>query len=561
MAQAPLSRPLRMHWIGNALMAIASLAAGAMLITSYFMKLSPHAALLHGDPVDRVQAVEELIKLGRRGVPDLVHALKNDNREIRLSALFGLGRIGPQASDAISSVRHALTDPDPAVRSIATGTFWQIHRDPREAVAILLQMLTDSHEDVRQSAVRTLEEIGATNTELLVELIRTQSDQIRTQLWPILRKVSNHGTTPGIANSVRELLDHSNPTIHNEALLSIVSWDQASVDEIRELLKLGATNFEGSPTNDRGSAAVDVALRAILMQGPDAVEFLPEVLERLDQHSPAEVVVFVGTPQPLFQEDSYEIHDQFQILLKILGQMQTAARPAVPLLVRRLDEFHPENRIPVTQALVEIGSDPEFVVSVLVPFLSKQVSEGDFSKTSVKLRERTRQAAGILIRADPEQARQQIALLIPQLENPETGINKSALNILAGFGAALAPADADLLIPLVGHPDREIRHLAIETLSGMGTAASAAIPALLDQLGGDPFTQDPEKNRRIIRTFGQIGTAAKAAVPALLDVVELGVGHARVGAAGHSGSRLRVRRTVGDSVARVRICCCASDRS
>lgn len=142
---------LKIPSIMTVLIVVASIFATAMLTVSYFSMLTPQTALKRGDPVDRVQAVEHLIKQGRNGVPDLVHAIKHYHRETRITSLFGLGRIGLQASDAFDDVCIALRDDDPSVRSVAVATLWQICPDPRRTVPILIPMSIDSQQSVRNA--------------------------------------------------------------------------------------------------------------------------------------------------------------------------------------------------------------------------------------------------------------------------------------------------------------------------------------------------------------------------------------------------------------------------
>jgi hypothetical protein len=71
--------------------------------------------------------------------------------------------------------------------------------------------------------------------------------------------------------------------------LTIISWDQASIDEIRELHFIVDVQLASSPPDKLGSAAMDVALRAMITLGPDLGEFLPDLMNLLKHQDPLEL--------------------------------------------------------------------------------------------------------------------------------------------------------------------------------------------------------------------------------------------------------------------------------
>lgn len=522
MASGRLTSSFKMPHISSVLMAVAMTAAAGMLLASYLTRMTPHEALKNGDPVDRVQAVEELIKLGRDGVPELVYALQNYNRETRMSALFGLGRIGSAAEDAVDVVLGALADPDKAVRSVAVGTYWQIQKkQPLNAINVLLSLCEDPSEDVRQSVESALEELGERDPQLLIRLIQERSNQAGASLWPVLRKIAQQGSAPELAPAVHTLLGHSDRAVHDEALYSIVSWDQARVTEIQELLKLKEQPFRGTSISGPTVAAVDAALRAMTMLGPEIQEMFPDVLELLNQQEILEVQVDLGTVGGEPGRFVHEIHERFQYLLTVLSKLQGQARPAVAPLLSRLNEIQPSSQVSVTQTLVDIGADSGTVVPVLVQYLAAHIGEPEETNwfRLGRLNEKGPLAASVLSKASPEQAHLLAAQLLPQLRRGPEEINKTVLNVLTGFGECLPRETVPLMIPLISHPDREIRSMAIDTVSKMGSEAAPAVGALIDQLEGKAARRDPESSRRIVKALGQIGPVASEAVPTLLGVL------------------------------------------
>lgn len=505
------------------LIAIAMVAAAGMLITSYVTRMTPHDALKNGDPVDRVQAVEELIKQGRDGVPVLAHALKNYNRETRISAMFGLGRIGSAADAAVDAVRDALVDPNDAVRSVAVGTIWQIRqKHPYETASLILPMSDDPSDDVRRSVENTLEEIGERAPELLVRLILDESNSIQKPLWAVLRKISQQGTVPEIANAVNRMLAHPNRVIHDEALFSLVIWDQASADEVRELLSLGEKPFQATSINQPATAALDACLRSMTKFGSDSKKFLPEVVDLLERQAPLEVVIDAGDSASKDDQSVHTIHPRFESLLKVLSRIQSDARDTVPLLIRRLNEVHPPTQVLVAGALVDVGCDPQIVVPVLAKLLTSHVNDSVESSSfrMGRWNEKGRLAATILSRVSPEESRRIAECCIDKLSSESSEINRVALNVLSGCRSLGADEVMQVMIPLISHRDSDVRKIAIDTLSSMGPAAAPAVKPLLDQLEGNAGRRDPESSRRIILALGEIGSPSREAVPILLKVLE-----------------------------------------
>ena len=97
---------------------------------------------------------------------------------------LALGKIGPEAKDAIPHFVALLKDPDKHVRWAAAGALGEIGSAAKDAVPHLIELLKDLGEDVRWAAARALGEIGSAAKDAvphLIELLKDPGEDVR---WP-----------------------------------------------------------------------------------------------------------------------------------------------------------------------------------------------------------------------------------------------------------------------------------------------------------------------------------------------------------------------------------------
>ena len=108
-------------------------------------------------------------------------------------AIFCLGRLGPQARDAVPALVKALEDPDWIVRRYAAGSLGFLESTAREAAAPLaLTAARDPREQVRVTAAFAMSRLGPeareTSRTVLTELSTTAQDEaVRTRAAGLLR--------------------------------------------------------------------------------------------------------------------------------------------------------------------------------------------------------------------------------------------------------------------------------------------------------------------------------------------------------------------------------------
>ena len=69
-----------------------------------------------------------LLGMGKEIVPYMITLLKDDDWEIRRGAAWMLGKVGPEAKDAVPALTEALHDTSPAVRTKAAEALKKITR-------------------------------------------------------------------------------------------------------------------------------------------------------------------------------------------------------------------------------------------------------------------------------------------------------------------------------------------------------------------------------------------------------------------------------------------------
>jgi HEAT repeat protein len=119
---------------------------------------SPTASRVRGTAA---RALGCLGPVAKPAIPQLIKALHDPDRQVRLDAAGALGWIGP---DATSSLILCLNDQDSNVRHVAVFGLGRIGPGAVAAVPALSRMLHDPDEFVRASAAASLSAIDATHS-------------------------------------------------------------------------------------------------------------------------------------------------------------------------------------------------------------------------------------------------------------------------------------------------------------------------------------------------------------------------------------------------------------
>jgi HEAT repeat protein len=513
-----ISRGIVLPSLGQ-LLVLAAGSTAAWLAWTQFRDpdlISAPAPVPAADPAEKLRVTEQLANFGPEAVPELALILSDPDPLMRRNALLGLARIGPEAGSAIDDVRLRLADEKSQVRQSAISALWRISRDPEEAGGPIARMLADPDFDVRAAAAGTLEAIGQPVAGPVSEMLSSDAEAVRALALRVLRKTGWDSAALEIDDTVRRLFDDPDPGIGLDALSTLVMRGSPRPDEIRELLqKRELVVIRGERRFPRFTfTAMDVALQAIARTGPQAAEFLPDILALLrpEEHQPDAAAIFMKPASPL---------------IPALCAMKSAARPALPFLLGRIENLPDAySRVSAARTLFEIGMDPDELTNWVLPFL-------DDRDLMVCL-----EAGRVLALVDPAEARRQVSRLIPRLAE------RPALFAVEGMAAEAAEA-VTALIPIVDSDDPVASSVAASTLGGIGPDAAPAVPVLVARLAQEA-AEPTTREAGIIEALVKIGPAARSAVPALVAIVSKSVpaGGSRAGPPATKASAERSDRQV-----------------
>ena len=124
-----------------------------------------------------------LAAIGAPAVPALVAALKDERENVRASAAYALGEMGPVAAEAVDGLVALLTDESEEVRRHATSALGMIKVPVSKTVPALVQVLADREDtDLAFFAAQALTRIGPDATEAvptLREALMSESAYVR----------------------------------------------------------------------------------------------------------------------------------------------------------------------------------------------------------------------------------------------------------------------------------------------------------------------------------------------------------------------------------------------
>jgi hypothetical protein len=123
-------------------------------------------------PEVRQTAVGALAHFGPAAVPALARTTNDVTVQVRLAAVWTLGRMGPVAKDAVPALAQALADLNVHVRQTAAWALAAFGPAAKDAVPDLARAMSDSGTVVRANAAQALGAIGPAAKDAALALAR-----------------------------------------------------------------------------------------------------------------------------------------------------------------------------------------------------------------------------------------------------------------------------------------------------------------------------------------------------------------------------------------------------
>ncbi|MBW4512453.1 MAG: HEAT repeat domain-containing protein [Scytonematopsis contorta HA4267-MV1] len=125
-------------------------------------------------------AFYELVRCNSSSVPDLIKAIGNQDKQVRMIAITALGSIGSNASSAVSALIKAFQDDDVDVRIAAADALGDIGKPAQSAFSVLMNaVLQDRNQDLRLIAALAAVRINEQTVPRLIQSLKNQSIIVR----------------------------------------------------------------------------------------------------------------------------------------------------------------------------------------------------------------------------------------------------------------------------------------------------------------------------------------------------------------------------------------------
>jgi HEAT repeat protein len=466
--------------------------------------------------VEDEKAPEEPLDLpSAADVPRLVATFSAGDEDARRQALLQLSSIGPAAADALPMIREQMQDDYPGIRFAAVLALGRICRDPDVLIPLLAGMLDDESSPVAKAAARKLEEIGPRATEAVMNVLRGDSRR-RARAVLMLRRFMRPDNFAELSEIIRGLRNDPDPGVRAEALMFDLETGRTDAPTIKALLEIDYTSPAVYPPpnpDPRGTGSdrntCNMALRAVARLGPDAGEFIAELIALFKKQAALDSE-FSSERAP--RRDGRPVWwaqftPRMRLILEAFSGLKTAARPAIPHLTARLEGLEPPHSLNLIRILFDIGADPE----ALTPALTEMLKADDPRAR--------RAAAALLARVNPPEARRQVALLVATLAEADLSKVQAVVPLLEGFGPEAREA-VPRLMELLSYEGGKYRYVVTEALVAIGADSAPAVPAIVSSL------EQTQREGKILyygdvrlETLAKIGPAASGALPLLLELI------------------------------------------
>jgi HEAT repeat protein len=422
------------------------------------------------------------LELAKRAVPELLAALQDPVKEVRVAAAGSLSCIRADPKEVVPALRKALADREALVRRAANEALGELGAAARPAGPDLVRALQDRDLGVRLAAAGALRQIDSgafvkSALPVLVAIIRED----RSRNWA-------EGDNRGVAIS---LLGAAGPValptlckLLRDRDLSVRCAAAGSLCELGPKAKpaVGALAAALRDSNYRVRGMAAWALGSI---GPEAAAAVPGLIKALDD------------------EEDY-VRSRAADALGWVGPKAKAAVPALLRAVKKDEEpGHSFLAESAAESLGRIGADAETVVPALLAALkhkNQQIRKGAATGLG-EFRGQEKAAIPALLRALHDE--------------DDYGVGTAASGGLKRMGPRAVETAVAALTRSLESKDETVRVRVAYALAELDSKGKS-VPALVRVVRSDVL----RPRRAAIRALGAMGPKAKNAVPALRDALK-----------------------------------------
>lgn len=293
-------------------------------------------SLIDSEENVRVYATEALVKLGKPSVPPLINALNTDNIELRKSIVHTLGKLG---TDGAKHLLPVLDDKENGVRLAAIDAIATLGQDGQLATNKLIAILNNPDIQIRKSVVLALAKIEVKTERVIMELTRSLREEEHKEVQlALMQALGSIG--PQAESAVPVLvsrLREKDLELRLAALDALAEFKEAAKSAIPILVKL-----LGDTESELSNAASNTLSR-------------------------------IGKPSvdPLLAALSSKDKSVRKYAARSLGHLEPDAKVILPALLTLFDDEEPEVCVAALQAVANYGP----VAASVIPKLEEMIKD------------------------------------------------------------------------------------------------------------------------------------------------------------------------------------------
>jgi HEAT repeat protein len=429
-----------------------------------------------------------LAAIGKPAVEGLRGLLKERPENVRAEVIMALGRVGPDASDAVPELIPLIGSESERIRHEASLALGKIGT---AAVGPLIAAAADQDAIVREGAIEGLGHLPSPDDRIQGVVVAAAEDAAPSVRAAAVKSLSGLGLPDEVlAKAMEKSLRDGDGRVRRAAVATLVAR--------RALLARMAPELESLLAAEREDVARDAAF--LLGEiGPGAVTRLLAAL----RHEASRIDLIAGglaqvgrSAVPSLVQAARDSNSRVRRGAALaLGQIRPLSPSTVATLAAGLNDPDPEVKEAFLTSVGGLGSRAREAVPAVRDLLKNP-------SPSIRTK-----AVEVLSRAAPRDQRLRDDL-IPMLDDPDDRVQRRVIDAIRILGPSGRNALAAIVTKLGTSKAEEVRLAAVEFIASHGPFAKDAIPALISSL------DDPSLRLRTT-TIGALGQMGKAAGPAL----------------------------------------------